>query len=605
MTNSIRDRMDVPIEETWDLGDIFKSDEDLFIAIEEFKSIVSQFHSDYRGKIQCSNDVLKAVSVYEEIENRRTLIRHYVDLNLKIDQKNKEFQKKVDIVDIAFSELDSKLSFFQSDIAGLPEEVIEKVCSEKPEIKPFIRKIVAKKNYLLDAETERVLSNFSSVFESPRRIYNTAKLVDMKFDDFEVGSKKYPMSYNLFENKWEIESDTNIRRAAFDSFSRKLGQYKHTTGRAYDMKLRIDKVNSDLRGYDTIFDYLLFEQEVDKKIFFRQIDYAFKFLAPHMRKYANMLKKINKLDKMTFADLKIPFDPNYEPTITFEESKEFIYDALEILGPEYMDIVKSAYENRWIDYAQSAGKFTGAFCYTPYGVHPYVLISWTGSMRDVFVLAHEFGHGGHFHLFNRNQNILNTIPSIYFFEAPSTMNEMILGRYLMKKSKDLRFKRWIISSLVSRTYFHNFVTHLLEAAYQREVYKLVDEGETVTANVLSDIKKKVLEDFWGEEVEINKGAELTWMRQPHYYSGLYPYVYSTGLTIATEVSRGFSDKGEGKELVRNWLEVLKAGGSKSPAELAKMVNVNINEDIALLNTITYIGELIDELDVISKELGDL
>ena len=134
-------------------------------------------------------------------------------------------------------------------------------------------------------------------------------------------------------------------------------------------------------------------------------------------------------------------------------------------------------------------------------------------MREVFVLAHELGHAGHFFLAQNNQNIFDDRTSLYFIEAPSTMNEMLMANYLMKNTDNLRMKRWVLSSMISRTYYHNFVTHLLEAHYQREVYKIIDAGGGVHATKLNQLKKETLEKFWGDTVTINDGAELTWMRQ--------------------------------------------------------------------------------------------
>lgn len=142
-----------------------------------------------------------------------------------------------------------------------------------------------------------------------------------------------------------------------------------------------------------------------------------------------------------------------------------------------------------------------------------------------------------------SQNIFDTKVSLYFVEAPSTMNEMLMANYLMKSNNDPRFKRWVLSSIISRTYYHNFVTHLLEAAYQREVYNIIDQGGSIQAAKLNEIKRSGLEKFWGDDVKIIDGAELTWMRQPHYYMGLYPYTYSTGLTVATEVSKKILKEG--------------------------------------------------------------
>jgi len=154
--------------------------------------------------------------------------------------------------------------------------------------------------------------------------------------------------------------------------------------------------------------------------------------------------------------------------------------------------------------------------------------------------------------------------------------------------------------MISRTYYHNFVTHLLEAAYQREVYKIIDAGGSVQATNLNEIKKGVLEKFWGDSVKIVDGAELTWMRQPHYYMGLYPYTYSAGLTIATQVSNRILK--EGKPAVDDWRKVLKAGGTKTPIELAKMAGVDITTEKPLLDTIEHIGNIIDELIKLTEEM---
>jgi oligoendopeptidase F len=355
-----------------------------------------------------------------------------------------------------------------------------------------------------------------------------------------------------------------------------------------------------LKGFNSVIDSLLFPQKIDRTLYNRQIDIIMEKLAHHMRKYAKLLQRIHKLDAMTFADLKIAVDPEYEPNITVEESKKYINEALSVLGQDYLDMIKKGYDERWIDFVQNKGKSTGAFCSSPYGSHPFILISWTERMREVFVLAHELGHAGHFYLCHQNQNIFDTRPSLYFIEAPSTMNEMLMANYLMKTNEDTRFKRWVLSSMISRTYYHNFVTHMLEAAYQREVYNIIDEGGSVQASKLNEIKRGVLEKFWGDTVEISDGAELTWMRQPHYYMGLYPYTYSAGLTVATEVSKRILK--EGQPAIDDWRAVLKSGGTKTPVELAKMAGVDITSEKPLLDTIEHIGSIIDEIIELTEEL---
>lgn len=600
MVKSLPLRSEVPVQETWDLQSLFASHEEFNEALVSLEKDASDFHSQFHGKISDSASVLESLTAYMALIEKLVPVSTYASLTLSTDQTDSEAQMLSSKFGSVSAKIGSKLSFVSSELLALPEETLKSAMEESNEFKVYLEKLLRKKEYQLHPEAEKTLAAYSATFNAPYGLYNTTKMVDLSFEDFEVNGQSYPLSYVSFEGDWEAEPDAEIRRAAFDAFSKKLKDYQHTTAKTYDMQLQMEKTTSDLRGYDSVFDYLLFNQEVDRTLYNRQIDLITKELAPHMRKYAKLLQEVHGLDKMTFADLKISLDPTYEPEITVEESKKYINEALGIMGEDYLDMVERSYSERWIDFAQNKGKSTGAFCSSPYGNHPYILISWTGRMNEVFVLAHELGHAGHFYNANREQNVLNARPSLYFIEAPSTMNEMLVANHLLKNSEDPKFKRWVISSIVARTYYHNFVTHLLEAAYQRKVYERIDAGQSVNAGILNELKRGVLEEFWGDAVEITPGAELTWMRQPHYYMGLYPYTYSAGLTISTQVSKRILS--EGQTAVDEWLEVLKAGGTKTPVELAQMAGVDITTEEPLRNTIAYIGELIDELVALTKEI---
>ena len=422
----------------------------------------------------------------------------------------------------------------------------------------------------------------------------------MQFPPFTVNGKEYPLGYSLFEDDYEYERDTDVRRAAFAAFSDKIRQYENVTGAAYNACVTTEKVESRLRGYDSVFDYLLFDQKVTREMYDRQIDLITEKLAPHMRRYAKLIQRIYGLDKMTFADLKLPLDPDYDPKVTIEESHRMVREGLSILGEDYVAMIDEAYRDRWIDFAKNQGKCTGGFCASPYGRGSFILLSWNDRMSDVSTIAHELGHAGHFRLANSHQSVFDTDVSTYFVEAPSTMNEILLAHHMLKTNDDPRFRRWVLASMIGNTYYHNFVTHLREAWYQREVYKIIDEGGSVDAETLSEIFRKNLELFWGDTVELTEGAELTWMRQPHYYMGLYSYTYSAGLTVATQAALRIER--EGAPAGEDWKEVLKAGSTLDPAGLAKLAGIDISTDKPLLDTIDYIGSVIDEIERLTDEI---
>ncbi|MEL3960818.1 oligoendopeptidase F [Lysinibacillus endophyticus] len=593
-------RSEVKLEETWDLTDLFENEQQFEEALQEVSEEATAIEAKFKGKITNSTVAVEVITLYKNLSEKLVPIGNYSQLSLSVDQTNDTAQMRAAKVGQLYSKISAQLSFITSELLQLDEETLTETKNKSQDFSHYIDKLIRKKPYQLHPEVEKTLAAFGSIFEAPYELYNTTKLVDMKFENFEVNGKSYPLSYNSFEGDWELETDTDIRRAAFTAFSNKLRDYQHTTAKTYDTHLKIEKTESDLRGFNSIFDSLLFDQQVDKELYDRQIDLITSELAPIMRKYAKLLQKSHGLEKMTFADLKIPLDPSYEPKISIEESRQYMKDGLSVLGKDYQAMLDRAFDERWIDFAQNIGKSTGAFCSSPYGYHPYVLISWTSRMNEVFVLAHELGHAGHFYLANAEQNIFNARPSLYFIEAPSTMNEMLMANHLLSNSNDARFKRWVISTIIARTYYHNFVTHLLEAAYQRKVYEIINDGGSVNASILNKLKRDVLVDFWGDAVEITEGAELTWMRQPHYYMGLYPYTYSAGLTIATEVSQRILK--EGTPAVNDWINVLKAGGTKTPVELAQMAGVDVTTDQPLRSTIQFISSLVDQLEELTTQL---
>lgn len=593
-------RKDVPVEQTWDLTHLFETEAQFEAALANITVSATQFEQRFSNQLTTTNTIVEAIKAYEELRKQMVLVSTYASLHQSVDQKNTENQMRIGAVQTAFAKIAAQTSFLQSDLLQLDAHVLEEASSIAPQYAHFIAAILREKPHTLHPEVEKALAAFSGTFSAPYSLYNTTKLVDMKFPNFDVNGESLPMSYNLFEGDWELETDTEKRHAAFHAFYSKLADYQHTTAKTYEMAVKQEKTEADLRGHDSVLDFLLFPQEVDRTLYNRQIDIIMNELAPHMRKYAKLVQRVHNLERMTFADLKISLDPGYEPTITVEQSRQYMKDGLAVMGYDYMHMLDRAFDERWIDFANNEGKSTGAFCSSPYGAHPYVLISWTSRMNEVFVLAHELGHAGHFYNSQQHQNIFDARPSLYFIEAPSTMNEMLMANYLLQNSNDARFKRWVISSVVARTYYHNFVTHLLEAAYQRDVYEAIDAGKSLNAPFLNQLKRNVLETFWGDAVDINAGAELTWMRQPHYYMGLYPYTYSAGLTISTQVSQRILR--EGQVAVDEWLAVLQAGGTKSPVELAKMARVDLTTEQPLRDTIAYIGSLIDELETLTNEL---
>lgn len=602
MENKLLSRSEVPVALTWDLSALYPAEEDFYQDIAHMKKQSHMIAETYKGRLTSPEQIVACLKAYFEVRKIMTLVNHYADLAASVDYYDTCIQERNGKTNREITLCASELSFIDSEIIEQPEQVIleASACFEAGHC--YLMDLLRQKPHQLHPEAERVLTAYSGSIELPYETYNAAKLADMEFPDFEADGEKFPLGYSLFEDDYEYDKRTAVRHTAFRTFSEKLREYSNVTACAYNSLVQQEKVSANLRGFSTVFEYLLFNQKVSIDLYNRQIDLITTKLAPHMRRYAKLIQRLYKLDKMTYADLKLPLDSDYDPNISIEGSRNLIEKGLSIMGEDYVQMIRDAYTQRWVDFAKNKGKSTGGFCASPYGNHSYILLSWNNRMSDVFTLAHELGHAGHFKCCNAAQSEPDTNVSTYFVEAPSTINELLMAHYLLKTNPDKRFRRWVLSCMISNTYYHNFVTHLLEAAYQREVYRLVEAGSTLQAETLNRIMHKVLADFWGDAVELTEGAELTWMRQPHYYMGLYSYTYSAGLTIATEVCKRIETEGEAA--IEDWKKVLSAGSTKTPQELAAMAGVDISTDAPLLDTINTIGNMIDEIIKLTDELED-
>lgn len=596
-------RKDVPVNETWDLSLIFAAEADFEAAVEKAKALADTLEKTYKNALTTPESIAECLALYEELEILLYQTTSYTSLAVSVDYTDTEAQKKDAKMTALAAEIGSRLSFIESEIADAPEELIRAAMDKTGRAKHYLAEILREKPHRLSAETEKVLAALRPVFNAPYDIYHMTKLADMKFGSFTVNGREYPLGYSLFEDEYEYEADTDVRRAAFRAFSDKLREYENTTAATYNTYLTQQRIMAKQRGFADMFEADLFTDHVTREMYDRQIDLITEKLAPAMRKYARLVGKMNKLDRVTFADLKLPLDAEFDPRVTIGESREYVRSALSVLGQDYADMVDEAYDKRWIDFARNVGKETGGFCSSPYGCNSYILLSWNNRMADVFTIAHELGHAGHFRLCNGAQSLFDTNVSGYLIEAPSTMNELLLAQDLLRKNTDKRFRRWVLSSLIGHTYYHNFVTHLREAWYQREAMNIIEQGGAVNAETLSGIFRKNLETFWGDAVELTEGCELTWMRQPHYYMGLYSYTYSAGLTLATQAALNIA--AEGESAVARWRAMLEAGSTRDPLGLAAIAGIDLSTPDALEHTIAYISDIIDEIAALTGEIDGI
>ena len=589
-------RAEVDPEQTWNLDDLFSSEAAWLREVESIAAAIETV-ARHQGRLHDVKSLLVCLDAQDALWARLQPAYLYAYLRNASDGTDPAAQAALARVASLEAQVNAGCSFVNSEILLLPDGTIEAFLRDEPLLavhRTSLEDALAVKPHMLAAETEKVLSSLGEVLSAPFSTYSRSKSSDLRFAPFTGrDGAAHPNSFNLYEFTYESHPDVAVRRAAWKSFCEGLVAYKNTYAATLATEITKNVVLARARRYPDAEHFLLQDHKVSFEMYRNILDIVRSEVAPHMRRYAQLRRRVLGLDHLLFCDIKAPLDPDYNPPLTFEEAGALIREAVQPMGEAYGELIHNALTRRWVDRVDNVGKSSGAFCAPPYGHHPFILVTWANSMRDAFVLAHELGHAGHFAFAGQHQRFVNREPAMPFIEAPSIMNEMLLARHILARSQDQRMRRWIIMQVLG-TYHHNFVTHLLEGLLQRQLYARAEAGEAVTASLLCTLKKGILEDFWGDAVRIDDDASLTWMRQPHYYFGLYSYTYSVGLIAATALAE--RARNEGPQVFADWLEVLKAGGTQKPLDLFKRVGLDLSTPDPIRSAVRYVGELVDELE---------
>ena len=597
MAGERRTRPQVASTETWNLDDLFPGESAWEAELTQISTDLSSVEA-YAGRLHEGPRVLNdCLDAYEKISIRLMRVVTYANLRFSEDGSSSLNQGLLTRAGALNARVAEACSFIAPELLKLPDGTVEAWLEETPGLQAYrqlLADILRRRPHVLPADAEAVVAAFNDVLAAPYMIYSHGKSSDMRFRSITATrGQTVPVSIARYQHSLELSYDAHIRREAYRSFVEGLRGHQAVFAATFSTEIRKNIVLARLRNYPSAIDMLLEPHRISADVYHRVLDVLYEHLAPHMRRLARLRRRLYEAESLLVCDLKAPFDTDAEPTVTFDDAAAMITAALDPLGAEYGSFVRGAFAGRWIDRADNVGKATGAFCRHAYGVHPYVLVTWFDTLRSAFVLVHELGHAGQVWLATRSQPLFSSSPPTFFSEAPSTLNELLLGHHLLSTVNDTRVRRRVLAQVLA-TYQHNFSTHLLEAHLQRRMYELADRGQPITAERLNEETGRILGDFWRDTVEIDEGARLTWMRQPHYYFGLNPSTYAVGLTVSTIVAERI--RNDGAPAVDRWLQALKSGGTLEPSELLKLVDVDLSTPEPLLGAADYVGRLADDLE---------
>ena len=579
----------------WNLKDIFKNKEEFNIvkkALEEELENISK----YEGKLcESSNNLYSCYNLMEKALEKYEKIYGYGMLYYNLDMSNQEGIKLYKEVETIGTKFSTKTAFITPEITYSDTKIIKKYLEEDKRLKPYKRSILdilEEKNHILSKEGENILAKYGEIFSAPENTFDILTNAEFKFGNLidENGEKQ-----ELTESNYTIylkSREEKVREQAFNLMYDKYSNFINTITELYLSNVKKTTVTANLRRYKSSLDMATKNDDSNLKVYETLINTINKKISVN-HKFIKLKKKILKKQEFHMYDLYVnPFEQEKDE-ITYEEAKEEVLRALSIMGDEYINKLKEAFTNNWIDVYAKPHKKGGAYSMGIYGVHPFVLLNFVNSKRDVSTIAHELGHSLHSYYSNSNQNIINADYTIMTAEVASTVNEILLSNYQIEKEKVVEKKKELLYELLEMIRATLFRQSMF-AEFEKIIHEEVENGETLSSEDLNKIYYELNKKYFGNDIIVDKKIQYEWARIPHFYSDFYVYKYATGISSAISIASKIIKNGT--PYIEKYINMLKQGCSKKSIDLLKMVDVDLETKEVYEDAIDFYNEKIKELE---------
>lgn len=574
----------------WDFTPIYENEqaweEDLNAVSAEVEKL-----SAIEGTLGTSRESFKSgIDTLMAVDQRLDRIYSYASLHRCADGSNPAYQEMDGKATSLYVRFSTAVAFFEPEILEIPEATLSAFL-EPEEMKPyrhFIEDITRSREHSLDKPRERLIAQLGDVSQVPSDAYEMLTNVDMAL----------PMIHD--ENGDEVQLSSGnfsvyresplraVREEAFKAMFGTYGKFNNTFAALYAGSVKMDCFYSSVRSFPSACDSALFSTNVPSSVYDSLIEAIHESL-PTMRAYLELRKKALKLDKLDMFDLYCPMVPDVSYRIPFEESKALVKAATLPLGEEYQKLLDRAYAERWMDVYENKGKRSGAFSAGIYGVHPYVLLNYTDTLDDVFTVAHELGHSMHSYHSDHAQDYLNHNYRIFVAEVASTVNEVLLTKYLLKVETDKTRRAYILNHFLEG--FRTTVfRQTLFAEFEKKAHELYEAGTPLTASVLNDLYRKLCELYY-DGAEVPEEVQYEWSYIPHFYSAFYVYQYATGFSSAVSIATHLVETGDNE----GYLKFLSLGGSDYAINELKVGGVDLTSPEPIRAAMKVFAESVKEL----------
>ena len=593
-------REELKKEDTWAIEDLYAKDQDWEEDYNRLTREVEEFPS-YAGKI--SKDQKAFAEFHLKMDAfELTLDRLYVYANQKLHENlgNSIYQTLASKADVLMNAYSQSVSFASPELLGMEEDTLLSWVEEDARLLPFKRgmeELIRQKKHVLSKEEERILAMAGQVSSAASDAFAMFNNADAKFEPaVDSRGKEYPLSSATYVS-YLTKDDPVLRKSAFTNLYALFDRYKNTLSSLFYSNAKQADFYAKARGYKSARAKALFAGNIPESVYDNLIDTIHDRM-DLMYRYVGLRKRALKLEDMHMYDIYVPLVTGQDRSIDLQEAKEMVLEGLVPMGEEYLQILKEGFDHRWMDIYPNEGKRSGAYSWGAYGVHPYVLLNFNGTMDDVFTIAHEMGHSIHTYYSNANQPFATSGYKIFVAEVASTCNESLLLHHLLGKSKSRKERMYLITRFLDE-FKGTVYRQTMFAEFERDMHALVGQGEALTTELLTSNYYELNKIYFGDQVIIDPEISMEWARIPHFYTPFYVYQYATGFSAAIALSKKILNEGE--SAVADYKEFLKGGCSKDPIDLLKIAGVDMSKKESIDLALDYFEELLNEFESLLEE----
>jgi oligoendopeptidase F len=588
-------REEVSINEKWDLTHIYKDQIEWKKDYQKILSLTEELKS-FNGNIDSAGCLFDYLSRVEDVKYIYSKVYVFTKLQLDMDTRQSSSQALVDQAAHLGQKISAATSFFMPFLLSLPEQTLKNYLQEVSGLRYFedyLFEAYRYKEHVLSEEKEEILSQIGEALSAPKNTFEMINNADIKFgivtdDNGERVQLTRGMYIKLTENE-----NREKRKEAYKAYYKPYIQFKNTIASTLGSAIKNNVLMTNMRGYPTSLEKSLFSDCIPKAVYENLIE-STKNNVNTLHNYMKIRKDQLHLDKLRAYDLNIPLVKGIKQEISFEEAYATMLKSLKPLGEDYVNTLSTFKEKRYIDVRETPGKRSGAYNLGLYGVHPFVLLNYQDDLASLFTLTHEMGHAMHSYYSSINQPRISAGYSIFVAEVASTVNEVLLIRYLINNTNEKKLKRYLLNHFIDK-FKGTFFTQVMFSEFEKITHDRAEKGEPLNAEIFNEIYESLFKQYNGEEIVLDEEVKYGWARIPHFYRPFYVYKYATGFTSAIHIADRLLQGDQ--EMLTSYLTFLKSGSSDFPLDLLKKTGVDLLNPKPIQHALSIFNDLVQEFSL--------